>query len=103
MSLRTVPRPSHSAESQCAILRIAATSELHIRGCEALDAVPGLGNLREMADLLVVAGDITEGGRLAEAAAAAELLSTVGVPVVAVLGNHDRRTLRRTAFRRTLQ
>jgi Icc-related predicted phosphoesterase len=52
---------------------------------------------------LLVAGDLTENGRLVEAEAAGELLAAARLPVVAVLGNHDLRSLRRVAFRRTLE
>ncbi len=59
--------------------------------------------MRGRAAALVVAGDITDGGRLVEAELAADLLGQVPVPVVAVLGNHDLRGLRRSAFRRILE
>jgi Icc-related predicted phosphoesterase len=52
---------------------------------------------------LLVAGDLTENGRLLEAEAAGELLAAARLPVVAVLGNHDLRSLRRVAFRRALE
>jgi len=54
------------------------------------------------ADLLVVAGDITNHGTLLQAELAAELFRSVHMPIVAVLGNHDRRTMRRAAFCRAL-
>jgi len=89
--------------SQLVRFRIAATGDLHVRGSEDLDGVPGLSAIAENADLLVVAGDLTENGRLLEAEAAGELLSAARLPVVAVLGNHDLRSLRRAAFRRVLE
>jgi Icc-related predicted phosphoesterase len=84
-------------------VRVAAIGDLHIRGREEPSAVPGLSTLAESADLLVVAGDLTENGRLLEAEAAGELLAAAQLPVVAVLGNHDLRSLRRVAFRRALE
>lgn len=83
--------------------RLAAIGDLHIRmgGTEQLHTE--LSALGDTVDALVVAGDITDGGRLAEAEQAAELLGSVPVPVIAVLGNHDLRSLRRSAFRRTLE
>lgn len=86
-----IPRPQ---------VRLAATADLHVRGPEAVQMVERFLNLSQQADLLLVAGDLTENGRLIEAEAAAELLVEAKVPVVAVLGNHDNRTLRRTAFRK---
>jgi Icc-related predicted phosphoesterase len=84
-------------------VRIAAIGDLHVRGREEPSAVPGLSDLAETADLLLVAGDLTENGRLLEAEAAGELLAAARLPVVAVLGNHDLRSLRRVAFRRALE
>ncbi len=84
-------------------VRVAATGDLHIRGPEDRRLVPGLADLHLRADLLIIAGDLTENGRLVEAETAAELFADVRLPIVAILGNHDLRTLRRAAFRRTLE
>jgi Icc-related predicted phosphoesterase len=89
--------------SQLLQVRVAAIGDLHIRGREDLHAVPGLSGLADKADLLLVAGDLTENGRLLEAEVAGELLAASRLPVVAVLGNHDLRSLRRVAFRRVLE
>ena len=84
-------------------VRVAAIGDLHVRGTEDQRVFPRFCNLAAVADLLVVAGDLTENGRMLEAEAVAELLSTARLPVIAVLGNHDLRTLRRAAFRRVLE
>jgi Icc-related predicted phosphoesterase len=84
-------------------VRVAAIGDLHVRGTEDQRNFPRLCGLPEVADLLVVAGDLTENGRVFEAEAAADLLSTARLPVIAVLGNHDLRTLRRAAFRRVFE
>src|SRR5215210_3452855 len=84
-------------------VRVAAIGDLHVRGQEDLNAIPGLANLSDNADLLLVAGDRTENGRLLEAEVAGDLLVAARLPVVAVLGNHDLRSLRRVAFRRVLE
>jgi Icc-related predicted phosphoesterase len=100
------PLPAPVAQrgaSQRMRVRIAAIGDLHLRGREELSAVPGLSGLADKADLLLVAGDLTENGRLLEAEAAGELLAAARLPVVAVLGNHDLRSLRRAAFRRVLE
>jgi Icc-related predicted phosphoesterase len=65
--------------------------------------ITALARLRSQADLLLLVGDLTENGRLIEAEAAADILGTAGIPTVAVLGNHDLRSLRRMAFRRALE
>jgi Icc-related predicted phosphoesterase len=83
--------------------RIAATGDLHIRASAPPNMVAALARLKGRADLLVVVGDLTENGRLMEAEVAADALGTAGMPIVAVLGNHDLRSLRRRAFRRALE
>jgi Icc-related predicted phosphoesterase len=78
--------------AQAAAIRVVATSDLHCDGGE--ESRERLrANVAEMgdADLVLVAGDLTADGRAAQAAPVAEELSQVGVPVVAVLGNHDER------------
>lgn len=80
------------------MVRIAAVGDLHIKGDVPADLVEALSGLDETADLLVVAGDITNSGKLVEAEAAAEVLALSRVPILAVMGNHDRRCLRRKAF-----
>lgn len=78
--------------------RIAAVGDLHIRGEIPGDLTEGLSGLSKIADILIVTGDITNSGRLIEAEAAAELLAVAKLPILAVMGNHDRRCLRRKAF-----
>lgn len=85
------------------VVRIAAISDLHLRGPEDSRRFAELRDLRGEADLLVVAGDLTDSGRIVEAEAAGELLASTKLPVVAVLGNHDLRSLRRKAFRHALE
>jgi 3',5'-cyclic AMP phosphodiesterase CpdA len=92
-TLRSTPEP----------IRIAAIGDLHLR-----TTIPGFlaDELRAVdgnADLLVIAGDITDGGKIPEVELAAELLSTISMPIVAVLGNHDRRGVRRKAMRDILE
>jgi Icc-related predicted phosphoesterase len=70
-------------------VRIAAVGDVHmgpdIRGRYR----PALAALPDDADLLLVAGDLTQHGLVEEAEVFAEEFSGVGVPVVTVLGNHD--------------
>lgn len=85
------------------VAKVAAIGDLHIRGRTASSLRMAFRGLDSAVDALVVAGDITEGGRLIEAEHAAELFQHAPVPIVAVLGNHDLRGLRRAAFRRILE
>jgi Icc-related predicted phosphoesterase len=70
-------------------LRIAAVGDLHF------DA-SNMGTLREVfsdvqrhADVLALCGDMTTHGKPEQMRAFANELKSVGVPIVAVLGNHD--------------
>jgi Icc-related predicted phosphoesterase len=71
------------------VIRVAAVGDVHV----GLDSVgrlrPGMEQLRDQADLLLLAGDLTHRGRPAEARILVEELRDLGLPVVAVLGNHD--------------
>jgi Icc-related predicted phosphoesterase len=50
---------------------------------------PALDELAEHADVLLLAGDLTRHGTPSEARCVADEYGGLGVPVVAVLGNHD--------------
>ena len=71
-------------------VRIAAVGDLHyVRGGQA-SLQPWLSRLADDADVLVLCGDLTDYGRIEEAQELARELSTsVRIPIVAVLGNHD--------------
>lgn len=84
------------------MVRLAVTGDLHIRVGDLGPAAPSLRDAAREADALIIAGDLTEHGRISEAELARGLLTEVEIPIVAVLGNHDLRTLRRVAFRQVL-
>jgi len=72
-----------------AAVRLAAVGDLHF-GREPDGAVaPWPEQLADEADLLVIAGDLTENGDPKEAEVAARELQALPIPKVAVLGNHD--------------
>jgi len=79
-------------------VRFAAIGDLHIRTTIPSDYVRQLIGIEARADFLVVPGDITNGGRIQEVELAAELFQRIGIPIVGVMGNHDRRTMRRRHF-----
>jgi Icc-related predicted phosphoesterase len=85
------------------VARVAAIGDLHIRGALQQLHLASLAGLADHADVLIVTGDLTDNGRVLEAELAAELLATANIPTIAVLGNHDMRSLRRVAFRRVFQ
>lgn len=71
------------------VVRVAAVGDIHLSAdCEGL-LRPAFSVLPECADLLLLAGDLTRHGTAEEAAVVAGEVRECGVPVVAVLGNHD--------------
>ena len=73
------------------LVRVAAVGDLHhSRTTSAGTLQPLFAQITEAADILVLCGDLTDYGMPEEARALArELTSTVKIPVLAVLGNHD--------------
>ncbi|MFF9342461.1 MULTISPECIES: metallophosphoesterase [unclassified Streptomyces] len=70
-------------------VRIAAVGDIHLgEDCAGL-LRPAFEALPDCADLLLLAGDLTRHGSVAEAEVVAGEIAGLGVPVVAVLGNHD--------------
>lgn len=84
-------------------IRIAAIGDMHLKTEFPAELAESLKGVTAWADMLVIAGDITDQGRLLEVELAADVLRDIDLPKVAVLGNHDRRCIRRTAFRRLLE
>lgn len=70
-------------------LRIAAIGDIHLDEQRRGALQPLFAEISERADVLVLAGDLTNHGTLAEARVVAEELTSCRVPIVAVLGNHD--------------
>lgn len=70
-------------------VRVAAVGDVHVGLDTAGRLRAGLDGLAGKADLLLLAGDLTHRGRVEEAKVLVEELRGVGVPVLAVLGNHD--------------
>ncbi|PXY19043.1 metallophosphoesterase family protein [Prauserella muralis] len=71
------------------MIRIAAVGDVHL-GEDAQGRLrPALEKLPEHADVLLLAGDLTRHGTPEEARVVAREFHDVGVPVLAVLGNHD--------------
>jgi len=70
-------------------MKIAAIADLHTRVSdedlirELLDGIPN------EAEVLVLAGDLTDNGLAKEAELLVKQLEKIGLPIVAVLGNHD--------------
>jgi Icc-related predicted phosphoesterase len=71
------------------VIRIAAVGDIHIGADRDRRLANGLAEVARQADVLLLAGDLTKCGTPEEAGFVVEELAGVGVPVVAVLGNHD--------------
>jgi Icc-related predicted phosphoesterase len=70
-------------------VRIAALGDLHCSKSSLGTLQPLLAKAAESAELMLLAGDLTDCGLPDEARILARELTTIRVPVVAVLGNHD--------------
>jgi Icc-related predicted phosphoesterase len=72
------------------VVRVAAVSDIHYSKDSHGSMQPLFAQITESADVLVIAGDLTDYGLAEEAKVLArDLTATVKIPVVAVLGNHD--------------
>ncbi len=71
------------------MIRIAAVGDVHVDQDVVGRFRPALERLPDVADVLLVAGDLTRHGSLDEAKCFATEFGGLGVPVVLVLGNHD--------------
>jgi Icc-related predicted phosphoesterase len=71
-------------------IRVAAVGDIHLGGKGFDPPLQRLfGEIAEQADVLALCGDLTDRGEPEEAKLMAKALSSVNVPIVAVLGNHD--------------
>jgi Icc-related predicted phosphoesterase len=71
------------------VIRVAAAGDVHFGTDSAGTLRPHLEHLPDLADVLLLTGDLTRHGEPDEAAVLARELRGLSVPVVAVLGNHD--------------
>lgn len=79
--------PSQNGAVRC--LRVAAAGDLHCDEHRAASLCASVAELRDKADLLLLAGDLTTLGEPEQLAPLAEACAALPVPTVAVLGNHD--------------
>jgi Icc-related predicted phosphoesterase len=76
-------------EPSAGLLRIAAVGDLHVRETDSRRYGELFRKISQVADVLVLAGDLTDFGKAAEAELLAEDLRSCTIPAVGVLGNHD--------------
>lgn len=89
----TKPTQSRKAETSSkaapAKVRIAAVADLHVKETGSVSYKDLFTEISTEADILVMAGDLTDLGKKAEAELLAADLRACTIPMVAVLGNHD--------------
>src|SRR5437762_9318349 len=71
------------------VVRVAALADLHCTKTSQGVFQPLFARITEAADILLLAGDLTDYGLPEEAQVLAKELTALRVPVAAVLGNHD--------------
>lgn len=71
------------------VVRVAALADLHCTRTSQGAFQPIFTRIRESADVLLVAGDLTHYGLQDEARVLAKELGSLRMPAAAVLGNHD--------------
>ena len=82
--------------------RIAAVADVHVRESDKGRLSDYFKEISAMADILVIAGDLTDTGDEQEAEILADELKVCTIPVVAVLGNHDYEKGRHKLIRQIL-
>lgn len=75
-----------------AVTRVAAIGDLHVQEDGSVSYRDIFAEMSERSDVIVIAGDLTDLGKPAEARLLVEDLRASRVPVVAVLGNHDHQS-----------
>src|SRR5947209_17814815 len=79
-----------SGESDTArCLRIAAAGDIHCSESRRTEIAEAVAALEGMADIVLLAGDLTTHGEPEQAAILADACAPLSLPVLAVLGNHD--------------
>lgn len=85
-------------------IRIAALGDIHYGKASQGMLQPLLSQIAQSADILLLLGDLTDYGQPDEAIPLAkELTTTVKIPIVAVLGNHDYESGREGEVRQILE
>lgn len=90
-----VPRLRPAEDAPPALVRVAAAGDVHCRADHRAAIAERFAQLRGQAELLLLAGDLTTTGEPEEGDVLAEACRDLGMPVVAVLGNHDWHANRR--------
>jgi Icc-related predicted phosphoesterase len=91
------------SNSQRTSIRIAAIADIHYGSEPDASIVPVLTKAAESADVLLICGDLTHHGLVDEAVELGKILSSIPVPILAVLGNHDFHSDQQNEIKRALK
>ncbi|HKG06183.1 MAG TPA: metallophosphoesterase [Pedobacter sp.] len=83
-------------------VRIAAMADIHVRETDKGALGPCFKEISAQADVLIIAGDLTDTGDEHEAQILAQELRQCTIPVIAVLGNHDHEKGRHKLIKQNL-
>lgn len=83
--------------------RIAAVGDIHVKETDQGQWVEYFRTVSAKADILLLCGDLTDTGHLAEAEVLAGELKACTIPIVAVLGNHDYERDQQKAIKKMLE
>jgi uncharacterized protein len=83
-------------------VRVAAVGDLHVHKVHHGELRPLFAEISDAADVLVLAGDLTNLGLEEEARHLADDLATLRIPAVGVLGNHDHHSGRTEEIKKIL-
>jgi Icc-related predicted phosphoesterase len=84
-------------------MRIAATADLHFSAARQGTLHEQLGHVRDEADVLILAGDLTNYGTPEEMEPLLNVVVRSRIPTVAVLGNHDYESGRQLELMRMME
>jgi Icc-related predicted phosphoesterase len=70
-------------------IRIAAAGDIHASEATRAETAEAFADVAQRADLVLLAGDLTQHGQVGDAEVVADACRGLALPVVAVLGNHD--------------
>jgi uncharacterized protein len=83
-------------------IRVAAAGDIHAAASDGDRVRRAFEHVASEADLVLLAGDLTQHGQLDEVSVVADACRAIEIPVVAVLGNHDWQSDRPDDLRRAL-
>src|SRR5947207_2086384 len=81
--------PVNAIRNASRCVRVAASADIHAGSDDADRVREAFAHVEECADLVLLAGDLTQHGEVDEARVVADACRGLSIPVVAVLGNHD--------------